>query len=124
MKTSTNNQQPTTKMKNSLKLGWIGIRASKVGKASAMLKGAGWIKLCPADVNNRDACNWVRPVRTEAEYLTSDWTPLANAGLEGVAFWVSDLQWGKSAAATTAQWSRRSVIEFVFNSVYPTGRRA
>ena len=113
-----------TNIKSSFKLGQINIRTTRAGKSSQILKRAGWIKLSPSAINNRNACNWVMSIRTEAEYLATDWTPLAAAGLEGVAFWISDYQWSHDAAPTAAQWSRRSVIEFVFNSVYPTGRRA
>ncbi|OQB31526.1 MAG: hypothetical protein BWY09_02919 [Candidatus Hydrogenedentes bacterium ADurb.Bin179] len=104
-------------------MGWIGIRASKIGKASNILKADGWIKLGHADLNNRNAFSWVRPRRTKDQFTSMDWTKLANAGLVGVAAWFCDAQWKLNSALTDAQWQARAIIEAEFNSQWPTGRR-
>lgn len=78
----------------------------------------------PADLNNRNAFVWMRPCRTEAEYLATDWSALAKAGLEGIAMWITDAQWGHNSNVTDHQWTHRSIIEAQFNAQWPTGRRA
>lgn len=105
-------------------LGWIGIRVSKVGRASKILKREGWIKMHPADLNNRNGFSYVRPCRTEAEYLATDWSGFARAGMEAVAFWITDAQFGHTAAITDHQWKLRSIVDEDFNRKFPTGRRA
>ncbi len=105
-------------------LGWIGIRVAKAGRASKILKRDGWIKMDPASINNHNAFGWMRPCRTEEEYLTTDWNYLAKAGLSGVAMWITKAQQGKNSSVTDHQWQRRSLIEGQFNVQWPTGRRA
>ena len=106
------------------KLGWIGIRVIRVGKAAKILKNDGWMKMSSgAEVNNRNAFNWMKPVVSREKFETMDWTKLANAGLEALAVWITDAQWGESAAITDHQWADRRVIELDFNAKWPTGRR-
>lgn len=104
-------------------MGWIGIRCEKIGKASKILKREGWIKLIPAQVNNRMAFNWVRPVRTNDQFNATDWLSLANAGLIGIAIWICDAQWKVGGDITDRQWQNRAIIEADFNRQWPTGRR-
>jgi hypothetical protein len=103
--------------------GWMGLRASKAGRSSKLLKRTGWIKLGHADLNNRNGFDWVRPGRTHEQFLAADWRELAAAGLVGIAVWFSDAQWGLNAGVTDAQWCRRAIIEADFNSKWPTGHR-
>lgn len=105
------------------KMGWIGIRASQIGRASKILKNEGWIRIGHAELNNRNAFNWVRPVRTNEQFNTTDWTKLANAGLVGIGVWLCDAQWGKNSGITDVQWQNRAIIEADFNSKWPTGHR-
>ena len=109
---------------SAFQLGWIGIRVSKSGRAAKLLKRQGWIKQHPAEHYNRNAFNWMRPCRTEAQYLAMEWSPFAKAGLEGIAMWITDAQWGHTASVTDHQWQLRSTIEADFNSQWPTGRRS
>lgn len=94
-------------MKSKYKMGWIGIRASKLGQAGRLLKNQGWIKITS---DNRNALNWARPVRTNEQFMATDWSQIANAGLEGTAFWLSDAQWGANAGITDKQWQQRAII--------------
>lgn len=110
-------------IKSKYQMGWIGIRASKVGRSSKLLKKQGWMKLGHADLNNRNGFNWVRPVQEEKDFINKNWSELANVGLEGIAIWFTDAQWGADAAVTDVQWQKRAIIEADFNSKWPTGRR-
>lgn len=108
---------------SAFKLGWVGIRVSKVGNASKILKRLGYFKSGPADLNNRNSFAWLRPGRTKAEFDAIDWRQLADAGLQGIAMWFTDAQWGHTAGITDVQWQDRRVIDSEFNAKWPTGKR-
>ncbi len=110
-------------MKSKYQMGWFGIRASKMGRAARLLKNQGWIRTGPAELNNRNAWNWIRPGQTSEDFNQRDWSDLANAGLEGIAIWFCDAQWGANAGITDVQWINRAIIESDFNSKWPNGRR-
>lgn len=92
------------------RLGWIGIRASRVGKAARLLKADHWIEIDAAGINNRNGFNWVHGNRTKEQFKSVDWQKLAEAGLVGVAAWVCDAQWGLDAGLTDAQWRDRVIL--------------
>jgi hypothetical protein len=85
------------------RLGWIGIRHEKSGRASRLLRAQGWLRLGHADLNNRNAFDWVRPTRTREEFRETDWRQIANLGLVGIAVWISDAQWGRDTGITDMQ---------------------
>ena len=106
------------------KLGWIGIRVRKIGRASSALKKLGYFtRSCHADINNRNGFDFIRPCVTGNQFDAYDWTMLAEAGLEGIAFWITDAQLGAVDGITDKQWLNRRVIEKEFNAKRPTGRR-
>ena len=104
-------------------VGWIGLRVERLGSASHALISSGWIKQHHADLYNRNAFDWVRPVQTREQFEATDWRPLSNLGLSGMAFWITDAQWGKNAGITDAQWMNRAIIEAEFNRNLTHGRR-
>lgn len=91
-------------------MGHIGIRVSKLGKAAKLLKSGGWIKLGHADINNRNAFDWILPNKTKDQFTAMDWTKLSDAGLNGIAAWFCDVQWKYNSALTDAQWQARTLI--------------
>lgn len=93
------------------KLGWIGIRASRLGRSGRLLKKLGFWKENHAQLNNRNGFNWVRPCKSAHDFKAIDWKALAAAGLDGVAMWITDAQWGSNAAVTDRQWQARIPIE-------------
>lgn len=93
------------------KLGWIGLRVERIGNATGWLKRNGWMKSYPAQLNNRNAFNWVRPCRTHQEFKEMSWHPLAKNGLAGLAFWITDAQWENNSGLTDKQWQERVTIE-------------
>lgn len=106
-------------------MGWVGLRVSKLGKSSKILKRQGWFTTGgAAELNNRNGFNWIRPGKTNAQFNEIDWRELANAGLVAVAIWFCDAQWKFNAGITDAQWQNRAIVEADFNSNWPTGRRA
>lgn len=127
--TLRNNPQPKGTMKttaqfNKYHVGWIGLRVQKLGRAASALKRQGWMRRARCDANNRNAFDWVRPLQDHAQFMATDWSTLANRGLEGVAMWVCDAQLSREDAVTDQQWSERAFIEAGFNAKWPTGRRA
>jgi len=113
-------------MKNSIskyQIGWIGIRASKAGRAANLLKKDGWMKTQGhASLNNRDGFDWIRPLKTQDQFEATDWTRYSFKGLEGIAVWFTDAQWETQTGLTAAQWNNRSIIEDEFNKICPTGK--
>jgi len=99
------------KTQSAYKLGWIGIRCERTGMAWPFLKRQGWMRSTPAQLNNRNAFNFIRPCRTHEEFLALDVKRLASLGMVGIAFWITDAQWGKNAPITDKQWEERRVIE-------------
>lgn len=109
---------------NKYKEGWIGIRAKRVGRAARALKRSGWMRTGGhAELNNRDGLDWLRPMKTREDFKSFDWAALANLGLNGVAFWFTDAQWGRSSGITGKQWRERAIVEAKFNAQWPNGRR-
>lgn len=92
-------------------MGWIILRLSKTGRAGRLLKRAGWMPTDRAAINNRHGADWLRPVARREMFEAYDWTPLAAAGAQGLAYWITDAQWGINAGATDKQWQRRVTIE-------------
>jgi hypothetical protein len=98
-------------MKSKYKLGWICLRATRIGSAARLLKRAGWWKMGHAEMNNRNGFDWVIPCRTESEFNSMDWVPFASRGLMAVAMWITDAQWKDSLAVTDTQWENRKFID-------------
>lgn len=98
-------------MKSKYQIGWIGIRASKTGRASKILKKEGWIRLDHASLNNRNGFDWIRAAQTFEAFNTTKWNDLAEAGLCGFAVWFCDAQWGQNSGITDFQWQNRKNIE-------------
>jgi len=105
------------------KLGWIGLRVAKHGKAASALKRAGWIRIGHTELNNRNGWDWILPTVSGDRFDTQDWRPLATKGLEAIAIWFTDAQWGANTGITEYQWRDRRIIESDFNQKWATGKR-
>lgn len=112
-----------TNMKSKYQLGWIGLRVTRHGRAAATLKRSGWMRSHHADRNNRNAFDWVKPTITHDQFDHTNWNDLASRGLEAVAFWLTDAQWGRNAGLTDRQWQDGRLIELEFNAKWPYGKR-
>lgn len=110
-------------MKSKYELGWIAVRASRVGKSTALLKRNGFMRLNHSDLNNRLGANFVKPFCTCEQFEQWDWRRASRLGLEGIAFWITDAQWGLGVGPTDKQWQGRAMIELAFNAKWPTGKR-
>jgi hypothetical protein len=99
-------------MKSKYKIGWIGLRVSRLGQSANRLHRDGWVKTGHAALNNRNGFDWIRPVRTREQFQETDWMDFAAHGLEAIAVWFSDAQWGMIAGITDNQWRDRRIIEF------------
>ena len=94
------------------KIGWIGLRVVRIGRASKTLQALGWIYAGRhGEINNRNGFNWLRPSQTESDFQTADWKRLASHGLQATAVWFSDAQWGKMSGITEKQWLNRVWID-------------
>lgn len=82
-------------MKTKYEMGWIILRIAKRGRAVAALKKAGFMFHSHAELNNRTGSDAVKPVATLADFKGFDWRRFSERGLEGIAFWITDAQWGK-----------------------------
>lgn len=109
-------------LKSKYHLGIAGIRAKVTGKSSQALKKEGWIKLNHADQNNYYAFDWVKFAITRDQFMAKDWSVLSSSGMEGIAIWITDAQWGEFAPITKKQWENRAMIELFFNQKHPHGR--
>ena len=105
------------------KMGWIGIRVERSGKAARALKAAGFWKMQASDVNNRNGFDWVKPGAMAGALDEMNFSAVSKLGLVGLAVWFCDAQWGQSSAVTDAQWQDRRIIEADFNSKFPKGKR-
>lgn len=84
----------------------------------------GFFKLDPASLNNRNGFAWMVPCSSVERFLAMDFRPLAEAGLVGIAVWITDAQWVMNAGITDVQWQRRALIDREFTASWPAGRRA
>ena len=96
-------------MKSKYQIGHIGLRISRVGNAGRLLAALGW-RQDHAQLNNRDAFGAVIPNKTREDFAAFDWSRLSTLGMEAVAVWISDAQWGANSGMTTAQWRARKEI--------------
>ena len=91
-------------------MGLIGLRVQVSGRATELLRKDGWVRMHPAEINNRNGFNWVRWLRTKEEFQAMDWKRYQALGLEAVAVWITDAQWAADAAITDTQWRNRKAI--------------
>jgi hypothetical protein len=94
-------------MKSKYQIGYIGIRVSKLGQAGKLLKSAMWAKHNPMGLNNRNSFKFTKSGITKDQFFSFDFSSLKKAGLDGVAFWVSEAQILRNSSITDHQWSLR-----------------
>lgn len=103
-----NNNNKTKAMRSKYKVGWVGLRVSRTGRAGRALRQTGWMRCDSAE--NRNGFDWLLPCKTRDQFHAMQWNTLAASGLDGIAVWFSDAQWGKSAGITDTQWQDRHSI--------------
>lgn len=91
------------------KVGFIGLRITKLGSSSKLLKKQGWMKLNhPA--HNRNSFDYIKWVISKDKFNSFDWQPFIKNNLEAIAVWCTDAQWGKDGGITDKQWKNRIQI--------------
>lgn len=87
------------------KMGFIGMRLDKIGRARELMQKKGAMFFKPSDEPN--GFTVVFAVKFKENLTTAFVEKFHKQGARGVAFWISDAQWGNMEQMTREQFKNR-----------------